>query len=62
METDRPEVDGRAGDRFGDQDALVFPQLGYRRSYAEFENDVRECARALMPLGLGSSLAWSRTY
>ncbi len=60
MENDRPWVDGltfaevlrQTGDRFGDHDALVFPQLGYRRSYAEFENDVRECARALMALGV----------
>src|SRR5262245_1888938 len=34
------------------QDALVFPQLGYRRSYAEFHADVRQAARALMSLGV----------
>ena len=35
-------------ERFGDHDAMVFPQLGYRRNYAEFAADVEECARALL--------------
>ena len=35
------------------EDALVFPQLGYRRTYAQFHRDVREAARALLGLGLG---------
>jgi fatty-acyl-CoA synthase len=34
----------------GDHDALVFPQLGYRRSYAAFQSEVREIARALLGL------------
>jgi fatty-acyl-CoA synthase len=34
-------------------DALVFPQLAYRRSYAEFRAEVREIARALLALGVG---------
>jgi fatty-acyl-CoA synthase len=36
-----------------DRDALVFPHLGRRRSYAEFHADVREAARALLALGVG---------
>src|SRR5229473_554582 len=57
---ERPWVDGRTfaqvlattAERFGDHDALVFPQLGFRRSYAQFHADVRECARALLALGI----------
>src|SRR5262245_2013815 len=57
---DHPWVDGltfsqalaRTVERFGDHDALVFPQLGYRRSYAAFQADVREAARALLALGI----------
>jgi fatty-acyl-CoA synthase len=33
-------------------DALVFPQLGYRRCYADFLADVREVARGLLALGV----------
>jgi fatty-acyl-CoA synthase len=39
-------------ERCGDRDALVFPQLGYRRSYAALQRDVREIARALLGLGV----------
>jgi fatty-acyl-CoA synthase len=39
-------------ERCGDRDALVFPQLSYRRSYAAFYADVREAARALLALGV----------
>jgi fatty-acyl-CoA synthase len=57
---DRPWVDGQTfgsvlaatADRFGDHDALVFPQIGYRRTYAQFHADVDECARALIALGI----------
>jgi fatty-acyl-CoA synthase len=57
---DRPWVDGQTfgsvlatiANRFGDQDALVFPHLGYRRSYVVFHRDVNECARALIALGI----------
>jgi fatty-acyl-CoA synthase len=57
---EHPWVDGRtfaevlrsAADRFADQDALIFPQLGYRRSYVEFLYDVEECARGLLSLGV----------
>jgi fatty-acyl-CoA synthase len=38
--------------RHGSQDALVFPKLGYRRSYAAFQADVAEAARALLALGV----------
>jgi fatty-acyl-CoA synthase len=37
-------------ERFGKHDALVFPQLGYRRSYTAFWSDVQQCARALLDL------------
>src|SRR5207249_449051 len=33
-------------------DALVFPHLSYRRSYAGFHQDVQEVARALIALGV----------
>src|SRR5437016_149091 len=36
----------------GDHDALVFPQLDYRRSYSQFHVDVRRVARALLALGI----------
>src|SRR5262249_22240515 len=39
-------------ERFSKHDALVFPHLGYRRSYAEFRADVHECARALLAIGV----------
>jgi fatty-acyl-CoA synthase len=55
-----PWVDGltlgqvldRTADRFGDRDALIFPQLGYRRSYPAFRAEVRAAARALVALGV----------
>ena len=58
--SERPWVDGltfaqvlrTTAGRFGDHDALVFPQLGYRRSYAEFWADVQRCARALLAVGI----------
>jgi fatty-acyl-CoA synthase len=39
--------------RFPAHDALVFPQLGYRRTYAEFAADVQRAARGLLALGVG---------
>jgi fatty-acyl-CoA synthase len=59
-ETERPWLDGltfaevlaQTAERHGDRDALVFPQLGYRRSFAAFRADVREAARALLALGV----------
>jgi fatty-acyl-CoA synthase len=58
---ERPWVDGltfaevldRTAARHGGRDAVVFPQLGHRRTYAEFHAEVREAARALMALGVG---------
>jgi fatty-acyl-CoA synthase len=57
---ERPWVDGRTfsevldrtAERHGDRDALVFPWLGHRRNYAQFRDDVRRAARALMALGV----------
>jgi fatty-acyl-CoA synthase len=59
-DNERPWVDGltfadaldRTAERFGDHDALVFPQLGYRRNYADFRAEVGEVARALLGLGV----------
>jgi fatty-acyl-CoA synthase len=42
----------RTVNRFGGHDALVFPQPGYRCTYAQFRYRVREVARALMALGV----------
>jgi fatty-acyl-CoA synthase len=55
-----PWVDGltfagalaRTVERFGDRDAQVFPHIGHRRSYREFQADVGEAARALLALGV----------
>ncbi len=60
MPTEHPWVDGLTISQalakivhdHGDHDALVFPQLRYRRSYAEFHADVREIAQALLGLGI----------
>ena len=56
--TTGPWVDGKTfgevlrqtAARFGDRDAVVFPKLGLRWSYAEFEQHVRATAKALMVL------------
>jgi fatty-acyl-CoA synthase len=48
-----PQVLDQTAKRHGQGDALVFPRLGHRRSYAEFQADVRHAARALMGLGVG---------
>jgi fatty-acyl-CoA synthase len=56
----KPWVDGltfgqvlaKTSQQHPDQDALVFPQFGYRRSYGEFSADVQEVARALMAIGV----------
>ena len=37
----------RTAEHHADRDALVFPWLNHRRSYAEFRADVRRAARAL---------------
>jgi fatty-acyl-CoA synthase len=46
------EVLARTVDRHGERDALVFPQLNHRRSYAQFQEEVNQAARALMALGI----------
>jgi fatty-acyl-CoA synthase len=58
---ERPWVDGvtipralaQTADRYPDHDALVFPHLGYRRTYAAFRAEVRRLARALLASGVG---------
>src|SRR5947209_4145553 len=57
---DTPWVDGLtfpralevSAQRHGERDALVFPQLAYRRNYREFHTDVRRLSRALLALGI----------
>jgi fatty-acyl-CoA synthase len=39
-------------DRFPDQDAIVFPQLGIKQSWSEFQIAVDAAARGLMALGI----------
>src|SRR5262245_28475143 len=46
------QVLARTVERWPDHDALVFPQLGRRRSYRQFQADVYELARALRSLGI----------
>jgi fatty-acyl-CoA synthase len=41
------------GSNHGGRDAVVFPQLGHRRTYAEFHAEVREVAKAMFALGVG---------
>jgi fatty-acyl-CoA synthase len=56
----QPWVDGltfsavlrRTAERFGTHDALVFPQLGYRCSYADYQTEVHATSRALLALGI----------
>lgn len=58
---DAPWVDGltigqmlaATAARFGDHDALVFPALGYRRTYREFFADVEAASRGLAAMGIG---------
>ena len=45
------EVLRQTAKRFGDQDALVFPQLDVRMSYAQFDAVVDQAAKALVALG-----------
>jgi fatty-acyl-CoA synthase len=46
------EVLAQTAERHGEREALVFPQLGYRRTYRGFHAEVRELARALLALGV----------
>jgi fatty-acyl-CoA synthase len=45
------EVLSRTVQRWRDRPALIFPWLGYCRSYAEFHAEVRQAAAALLALG-----------
>lgn len=47
-----PQALAATAGRFPKRDALVFPQLGLRRSYSEFQADVRRVARSLLALGV----------
>ncbi len=47
------QVLARTVEQHGGRDALVFPQLGHRRSYREFQADVRVAALTLLGLGVG---------
>jgi fatty-acyl-CoA synthase len=59
-DTERPWVDGltfaqvldRTAEQHGHRDALVFPWLDYRCSYADFRAEVRQVARALLESGV----------
>ncbi len=56
-----PPVDGltigaalrRAAERRPDREALVFPQAGFRATYAELDARVDDVARSLLALGIG---------
>ena len=58
---EHPFVDGktfgeilrRTADRHVDRDAVVFPQLGLRWTYGEFDMRVRDTAKALMAFRAG---------
>jgi fatty-acyl-CoA synthase len=73
MNDDAPWVDGltfadvlaRTAGRFPNHDALVFPHLGYRRSYSDFSADVEQAARALFAHGIarGENVAvWATSW
>jgi fatty-acyl-CoA synthase len=47
-----PQAFARTAAHFPDHDALVFPQLGYRRTYAQLRAEVATLARALLALGV----------
>src|SRR5258708_37654035 len=47
-----PQVLRETARRYPDHDALVFPALGLRVTYAEFAAQVDEAARGLLALGL----------
>jgi fatty-acyl-CoA synthase len=60
-DTNEPWVDGltfnavldRTSQRYPDHDAVVFPSLGYRRTWDRLREDVGTVARALVALGVG---------
>jgi fatty-acyl-CoA synthase len=47
-----PEVLLRTAQQYADNDALVFPGLGLKRTYGEFSAEVDQAARALLALGI----------
>lgn len=47
-----PQVLQRTAERWPDREAMVFPQLSYRRTWRQFRQDVEEAARALLALGI----------
>jgi fatty-acyl-CoA synthase len=47
-----PQALERSVARFAERDALVFPQLGYHRTFAELAADIRAVARGLLALGV----------
>jgi fatty-acyl-CoA synthase len=47
-----PQVLAATTTRHGQRDAVVFPRLDYRRTYTAFRREVRECAAALLALGV----------
>jgi len=57
---EKPWVDGltyaqtlaHTVDRYGDHDAVVFPKLGLRWTYREFEQEVKRLARAMLAVGI----------
>ncbi len=48
-----PQVLLETASRWAEQDALVFPQLDLRMSWAEFERATYEAAKGLLALGIG---------
>jgi fatty-acyl-CoA synthase len=47
-----PQVLSRTVQRFGERDALVFPQLGLRLTYREFADQIDQTSRGLLALGI----------
>jgi fatty-acyl-CoA synthase len=47
-----PQVLNRTARQRPNHDALVFPRLGYRQSFAQFKDEVDDVARAFMALGI----------
>ncbi len=47
-----PQALQRTIDRFGQRDAVVFPQLGLRWNYRQFGDQVEQAARGLLALGI----------
>ena len=47
-----PQLLHRAVDKFGAQEAIVFPQTGCRRSYSSFSGEIDKLATGFLALGL----------